>query len=85
MIPAWLNREDTLAKVATRVEEAAAQGAQLAVFGEALVPGYPFWPELTGGAVFESDIQKDIFAHYVANAEDIEVGITRFAAAFIAP
>jgi nitrilase len=74
MIPAWLDREGTLARVTARIEEAAAQGAQLAVFGEALVPGYPFWPELTGGAVFESDIQKDIFAHYAANAVDIEGG-----------
>jgi len=74
MIPAWLNREETLSRVTARVEEAAAQGAQLAVFGEALVPGYPFWPELTGGAVFESDVQKDIFAHYAANAVDIEGG-----------
>ena len=74
MVPAWLNREETLTKVAARLEEAATQGAALAVFGEALVPGYPFWPELTGGAVFESDIQKDIFAHYVANAVDIEGG-----------
>jgi nitrilase len=74
MVPAWLNREETLARVTSRVEEAAAQGAHLAVFGEALVPGYPFWPELTGGAVFESDIQKDLFAHYAANAVDIESG-----------
>ena len=74
MIPAWLNREETLSRVTARVKEAAAQGAQLAAFGEALVPGYPFWPELTDGAVFESDIQKDIFAHYAANAVDIEGG-----------
>ena len=74
MIPDWLNREGTLARVQGQIESAAAQGAQLAVFGEALVPGYPFWPELTGGAVFESDVQKDIFAHYAANAVDIEGG-----------
>ncbi|MDH3789002.1 MAG: carbon-nitrogen hydrolase family protein [Xanthomonadales bacterium] len=74
MIPDWLNREGTLERVEVQIEAAAAQGAQLAVFGEALVPGYPFWPELTGGAVFESDVQKDIFAYYAANAVDIEGG-----------
>lgn len=40
--PVWLQREPTLAKVEAAVAEAVAQGAQLVVFGEALVPGYPF-------------------------------------------
>jgi nitrilase len=74
MAPAWLDREATLEKVGTRLEEAAAQGAQLAVFGEALVPGYPFWPELTDGARFESPEQKQLFAHYVDHAVDIGGG-----------
>ena len=52
--PAWLQREATLEKITARLEEAAGQGAQLAVFGEALLPGYPFWPELTDGARFNS-------------------------------
>jgi nitrilase len=38
------------------------------------VPGYPFWPELTDGAQFESDLQKDLFAHYSAHAVDIGAG-----------
>jgi nitrilase len=74
MVPAWLDREATLTRIALRVDEAADQGAQLVVFGEALLPGYPFWPELTGGACFESAIQKDIFAHYAANAVDLDEG-----------
>ena len=74
MAPVWLDREATLEKITGQVEQAAAQGAQLVVFGEALLPGYPFWPELTDGARFEDDIQKDIFAHYAANAVDIEDG-----------
>ena len=72
--PAWLNRQATLEKIESRVQEAAGQGAQLVVFGEAVLPGYPFWPELTGGAVFESDVQKDLFAHYAANAVDLSTG-----------
>jgi nitrilase len=74
MAPVWLNREATLEKIEDQVEKAAAAGAKLVVFGEALLPGYPFWPELTEGARFESDIQKDIFAHYASNAVDIENG-----------
>jgi len=49
MAPVWLNREATLAKIEGQVEKAAAAGAELIVFGEALLPGYPFWPELTEG------------------------------------
>ncbi len=74
MQPVWLNREATLEKIEARVREASGEGAQLVVFGEALLPGYPFWPELTGGARFESDVQKDLFAHYASNAVDLEGG-----------
>ena len=72
MAPVWLNREATLDKIEARVRAAAGEGAGLAVFGEALLPGYPFWPELTEGARFESGVQKDLFAHYAANAVDLE-------------
>ena len=46
----------------------------MVAFGEALVPGYPFWPDLTGGAEFDSSVQKDLFAHYSAQAVDIDAG-----------
>jgi nitrilase len=48
--PVWLDRAATLAKVESYVEQAARQGCRLVVFGEALVPGYPFWLELTDDA-----------------------------------
>ena len=72
--PVWLNGAATLEKVADQVSRAADDSVQLLVFGEALVPGYPFWPELTEGAVFESDQQKDLFAHYAEQAVDIAGG-----------
>ncbi|MGD9020790.1 MAG: carbon-nitrogen hydrolase family protein [Lysobacterales bacterium] len=72
--PAWLDRAATLAKVTDYVAQAAAEGSQLVTFGEALVPGYPFWPELTGGAEFDSTVQKDLFAHYSSQAVDIAAG-----------
>lgn len=72
--PAWLNRAASLEKVENFIQRAGEQGSQLVAFGEALVPGYPFWPELTDGAVFNSDLQKDLFAHYASQAIDIEAG-----------
>ena len=72
--PVWLRRAETLAKVAASVEAAAAQGAQLVVFGEALVPGYPFWIERTDGARFNDPRQKAIFAEYLDQGVVIERG-----------
>jgi len=72
--PAWLDRKATLEKVQDTVVQAADESVQLLAFGEALVPGYPFWPELTEGAKFESDVQKDLFAYYAEQAVDIGGG-----------
>jgi len=72
--PVWLNIEATIDKVVDYVAQAAAQNGDLVIFGEALLPGYPFWVDLTGGAVFDSGKQKAFFAHYVRNAIDIDAG-----------
>lgn len=72
--PVWLNREATLEKVMTAMREASEQDARLVVFGEALVPGYPFWVEHTNGARFEDPLQTKIFAHYVDQSVCIEDG-----------
>lgn len=72
--PVWLNKAKTLEKIMVSINEAATQHCDLVVFGEALLPGYPFWLELTGGAVFNSQKQKEMHAHYIRNAVQIEVG-----------
>lgn len=72
--PVWLNREATLAKVAETIELAAQHDCQLVVFGEALVPGYPFWLELTGGARFNNSEQKSMHARYLREGVDISRG-----------
>ena len=72
--PVWLDRDATLAKVADWIGQAAERGCELVVFGEALVPGYPFWVERTDGARFESDLQKKLYAHYVDQAVSIADG-----------
>ncbi len=72
--PVWLDRTATLAKVVAAVHRAADGGAQLVAFGEALVPGYPFWIELTDGARFDAPVQKQLHAHYLDQAVQIEAG-----------
>lgn len=74
MAPVWLDRESTIAKVVARLHEAAAAGASLVTFGEALIPGYPFWIERTDGARFESKVQKVFHAHYLDQAVQVEAG-----------
>ncbi|MEO5761333.1 MAG: nitrilase-related carbon-nitrogen hydrolase, partial [Vicinamibacteria bacterium] len=70
--PVWLDREATLKKVVACIHNAADQGAQVVGFGECLVPGYPFWIELTDGARFNDNRQKEIHAEYLRQAVTIE-------------
>ncbi|WP_124979505.1 carbon-nitrogen hydrolase family protein [Nonlabens xiamenensis] len=72
--PVWLNKQATLKKIITRLEDAADQGAELAVFGEALLPGYPFWLALTDGASWNKTVVKELHRHYALNAISIEQG-----------
>ena len=72
--PIWLQRGATTAKIVEWIGAAAAEDCSLVVFGEALLPGYPFWVERTDGARFESKVQKELFAHYAEQAIVIERG-----------
>jgi len=72
--PIWLQRQATTEKIIEWLRKAAAENCSLVVFGEALLPGYPFWVERTDGARFESDIQKELFAHYAEQSIVIERG-----------
>lgn len=72
--PVWLNKHRTLEKIKAAVAEAGAKGCDLVVFGEGILPGYPFWLSLTNGAEFNSPVQKQLHAHYLANAVRIEAG-----------
>ena len=64
--PIWLNKQATIEKMKGFVEQAAKANANLVAFGEALLPGYPFWVELTGGAQFENAQQKEICLLYTS-------------------
>jgi nitrilase len=72
--PVLLNKEETLKKVETSIIEAGQQNCELIVFGEALVPGYPFWVALTGGAEWNTQVNKELHAEYVRNSIQIEAG-----------
>jgi predicted amidohydrolase len=72
--PVWLDKSATMKKVAAYISEAGSRACDLVAFGEALAPGYPFWVEFTGGAKFNHDEQKSMYAHYVRNAIDIDAG-----------
>lgn len=74
MAPVFLNRAATMAKVERYVDEAGASGCKLVVFGETIVPGYPFWLGRTDGAAFNSDLQREIHSLYLQEAVQIEAG-----------
>lgn len=72
--PVWLNKIQTIEKIEKSIKEAASEGAELIVFGEGLLPGYPFWIALTNGAEWDSNVQKELHAHYLRNSITIEKG-----------
>jgi len=72
--PVWLDKKQTIQKIKNTIEAASKEKAELIVFGEALLPGYPFWIGLTNGAAWNSSVQKEIHAHYVQNSITIEKG-----------
>src|SRR5262244_3408576 len=43
--PAFMNREASVARACAAIEEAGRHGAQLVVFPEAWLAGYPYWTE----------------------------------------
>jgi len=63
--PAWLDPAAGAARAAQTIAGAAAQGAELVVFPEAYLGGYPMWMGRTGGAAFDDDGQKDAYAAYL--------------------
>ena len=72
--PVWLDKSATLLKIEEQIKAAAKDHCELIIFGEALLPGYPFWLALTGGAEWNTNLNKELHAHYVRNAVCIEKG-----------
>jgi nitrilase len=74
MAPVWLNKTETVKKIISYIEQAGKQSCDLIVFGESLLPGYPFWLSITNGSAFNDTVQKEIHAHYMRSAIQIEAG-----------
>ncbi|NOT49159.1 MAG: carbon-nitrogen hydrolase family protein [Acidobacteria bacterium] len=72
--PVWFDRKATLKKVCATIADAASKGARLVCFGEACVPGYPFWLEYSRETAFNSAFHKAFHAEYVNQAVCIEEG-----------
>lgn len=72
--PVWLDKDKTIAKIEKSIVDASKEACELVVFGEALLPGYPFWIALTNGATWDSTLQKELHAHYIRNSITIEKG-----------
>ncbi|MBV9134524.1 MAG: carbon-nitrogen hydrolase family protein [Chloroflexi bacterium] len=64
--PVFLDREATVNKALQLIEAAAANGAELVVFPEAFVPGYPVW--LWGE---RADVEPDAYVRLYANAVQV--------------
>lgn len=74
LAPVWLNKAKTTTKIVDYIVQAGNEKSDLVVFGEGLLPGYPFWLSFTNGAEFNNDIQKDIYAHYLKQGVNIARG-----------
>lgn len=66
--PVWLDRHQTLSKIEHFIAEAGEAGTDLLVFGEGVLPGYPFWLAYTEGAAWETKVNKELYAYYLSNA-----------------
>lgn len=72
--PVWFQRTATIEKVCERIGVAARRGARLVAFGEACVPGYPFWLEYSKVTEFNSAFHKQFHSVYLDQAVCIEAG-----------
>jgi nitrilase len=72
--PVWLNKSQTIDKIIDKISKAGKQDCDLVVFGEGVLPGYPFWISMTNGADWNSPVQKELHAHYIRNSIQIEAG-----------
>ena len=72
--PVYLNRDATIEKVVSLIQEAGAEGADLIAFPETFVAGYPSWADFTNASAFNNREQKRAFSLYLDNAVDVAAG-----------
>ena len=66
--PIFLDPKATTQKVLSLIRESAKGGAELCVFPETFLSGYPIWPDLTDGARWNDEKQKSAYAAYLEGA-----------------
>ncbi|RMG26973.1 MAG: carbon-nitrogen hydrolase family protein [Methanobacteriota archaeon] len=69
MAPIFLNKEETISKLITFIDKT--EGASIVTWGESLIPGYPQWLAMTGGAKFNDPDQKRAYSTYWKNSIDL--------------
>jgi len=70
--PVFLNLDQSLAKAIQLLNEAADNGAQLVVFPETWLPGYPVWLDSApNAAVWNDKGSAELFRHLYENSLDI--------------
>ena len=68
--PEFLDRDKSIAKAASKIAEAAKRGAELVVFYEAFIPGYPAWIwRLRPGG--DWGLNEELHARLLDNAVDL--------------
>lgn len=71
--PVFLNKGETIAVVVTSIEEASRHGADLAIFTETFIPGYPAWIwRLRPGSDWA--LSGEIYTRLLENAVNMENG-----------
>lgn len=72
LAPVFNNLEASLAKATAGIEQAAAAGADMVVFGESWLCGYPMWIDsYSGASLWENEKVKNIFLEMHQNAMSI--------------
>src|SRR5467141_2942081 len=67
--PVFMNLEASLARAIEHIGEAEKKGAQLVVFGETWLPGYPAWLDYCpGAALWDHEPTKEVFAQLRRNS-----------------
>lgn len=62
--PVFLNATKSWTKLSSNIIQAANNNASLITWGETLIPGYPSWLSVSGGAKFNDNQQKKAYSKY---------------------